>query len=113
MTKRTMMVLLVMGVLTGALWGPAYGEVLNRYGGDPGTTWDAVNWQTLGGLNDAVNEKITPGLDFVGDTTNGGAFWASNDSYLFFRMRVDETMEDSTNDTLMIMVDKVGYGPHG
>jgi hypothetical protein len=66
------------------------------------TTWSALN-----SLNDPhdvglANERI----DFVGDTTNPGAYVASNSTYLFFRIRVDDGAPTTFADTILILIDK-------
>jgi len=105
----------IAGIVLAALWGPAYGEtIIDQYGGTY-ANWGTVTWQSLVGLND-IDNGASSSLDFVGDSTNGGAFWGSNDSYLFFRMRVDRgtiTSGTTWNDTLLLMVDRVGVGTAG
>ncbi|MDH7504185.1 MAG: hypothetical protein QHJ82_15930 [Verrucomicrobiota bacterium] len=45
-------------------------------------------WNPLEGVNDARGDVGTPALDFVGDSSNSGGYWAANSSYVFFRVRV-------------------------
>jgi len=45
-------------------------------------------WNPLAGVNDNRGDVSTPALDFVGDSSNPGGYWAANSSYVFFRVRV-------------------------
>jgi len=45
-------------------------------------------WHALPGLNDPTDPQTGEAYDFVGDSTDPAAFFATNDNYVFFRMRV-------------------------
>jgi hypothetical protein len=107
--ERPLVTALVGVVLLAGMWGPAYGDIINQYGG----TYDSwpTTWQPIVGLNDP-DDGVQEQLDFVGDATDGGAFWAVNGDYMFFRMRVDigAVPAGTYHDTVMIIVDKTGDG---
>ena len=52
--------------------------------------WPAA-WTPVPALNDAANDVSTSAsvLNFVGDSNNPGFYWAQENGYLFFRMRVN------------------------
>lgn len=91
----------------------AWATTLNQYGGTY-TNWPTTTWIALPDLNDP-DDGIADKLDFVGDAADPGAYWAWDDSYVYFRMRVDVgTVSTSTyTDTLMIMLDRIGVGTPG
>lgn len=49
--------------------------------------WPAA-WNPLEGVNDSRGDVSTPALDFVGDSSSPGGYWAADSSYVFFRVRV-------------------------
>lgn len=49
--------------------------------------WPTV-WNPLVGVNDGRGDVGTPALDFVGDSSNPGGYWAADSSFVFFRVRV-------------------------
>lgn len=51
------------------------------------TGWPAV-WHPLAGVNDSRGDVGTPALDFVGDVSNAGGYWAADSNYVFLRVRV-------------------------
>jgi len=86
-------------VVTNAMYGGTYAN------------W-ATSWTAISSLNDP-NDSINPGrLDFVGDATNPGAYMATDSNYLYFRVRVKATgtTVDAWQDSIWLMVDKVGQG---
>ena len=67
---------------TTSLWG-AVVEHVGSYNG-----WDSVTWNPIVALNDPDDGAATE-LDFVGDSSNPGAYWADNGTYVFFRVRLN------------------------
>ena len=52
--------------------------------------FDAVSWTAIGCENpDLVSHTSPSAADFVGDTTFPAAYFAHDDSYLYFRYRMD------------------------
>lgn len=71
-----------------------------------------TNWVSIPSLNDpkelsAANARV----DFVGDTSNPGAYWSSNSNYFFIRVRVAVSNVISTtfHDSHWIYIDRIGY----
>jgi hypothetical protein len=95
---------------------PLFAGVINHYGGTY-ASWPTTGWTSVLSLNDADNGLSRDWLDFVGDATNPGAYWAYDSSYVYFRMRVDRAEVDSVDepftDTLLIAVDQAGKGTAG
>lgn len=73
-----------------------------------GGAGSSVSWQALSELNDA-NDGLAE-FDFVGDSNDPAAFWASQNGYLFFRMRVaTATVSPTTfSGSHFVMIDVVG-----
>jgi hypothetical protein len=83
-----------------------------------------TTWSSLGSkLYDPIESSpdIADHLDFVGDATNPGAYWAQDNNYIYFRVRVDvgTVVTDLTNpddngntfgDTVHVLVDQYGVG---
>jgi hypothetical protein len=74
-----------------------------QYGGAKAvwpTTWTALN-----NLNDPRDSGGN--LDFVGDATNPGAYWAMDQEYVYFRMRMDVGTVDSNTyrDAVFVFID--------
>ncbi len=92
---------------------PGHADIINQYGGAYGD-WPTTTWEPIPGINDP-DDGVAEQLDFVGDASNGGGFFAYNANYLFFRMRVDEgtVVAGTYHDTLMILVDQTGKGTAG
>lgn len=107
--SRAMVVFVL--VFTSAIAGHA--TTVAAYGGEY-TNWPTV-WDALTGLNDQDNGLSDAQLDFVGDATDPGAYYAFDDDYIYFRMRVDVGTVTSTTfeDTLLIMIDQHGVGTPG
>jgi len=63
-----------------------------------------TNWVALNALNDP-DDGVSPQLDFVGDTTNPGAYYAFNSEYVFFRQRVQA---GTFSDSHFVLIDLVG-----
>ncbi|MCF7817508.1 MAG: hypothetical protein K9M54_06480 [Kiritimatiellales bacterium] len=82
-------------------------QQIGNYGG-----WGSVQWQPLGGLNDGIDAGVSTGVDFVGNSTNPGAYWSIDDSYVYFRMRlnIDAVPLTSTlHDSHFVLIDVAGY----
>lgn len=89
-------------------FAPSFGAIVEHVGS--GLDWD-VNWTGLPGLNDPVNSEMPGRIDFVGDDSNTGAYWADNGSYVFFRFQVNvATAIDGTfHDSHMVLIDVDNY----
>lgn len=75
------------------------------------TGWDSVSWGGINSLNDSDDGEADH-LDFVGDAVNPGAYWGMDDSFVYFRMRLDaDTADTGTfSDSHFILIDVEGYG---
>lgn len=72
-----------------------------------------TTWTALPSLNDSVNGSVLGRLDFVGDASDPGAYWAADSSFFYIRMRMNVSTVPSVNtyaDTVFIYVDRVGWG---
>lgn len=80
-------------------------QKIGEYGG-----WGTVAWQPLSATNEPDDAKGEE-LDFVGDATNPGGYWAADANYVYFRMRVDiGTAPTGTfADSHIVLIDAVGY----
>lgn len=70
-----------------------------------------TNWVPVNALNDPDDGLANVQLDFVGDSTNSGAYYAANSEYVFFRQRVDiDTVSDLSvfHDSHFVLIDLVG-----
>ncbi len=88
-------------------YGPTNGPVA---GWDTGT--DSISWSAVPSLNSGIStNKIDPQLDFVGNTSNPGAYFANYGGYLFFRMRVNiGTVDAATfSDAHLVLIDVLGW----
>lgn len=77
--------------------------------------WNGLTWHAMAGTNDGTKDAgiSKPRLDFVGNTSNAGGYWSTNDQYVFFRMRVaaDDIPTTTTyTDTLQVVIDLKGAG---
>lgn len=82
-------------------------QQIGNYGG-----WGSVQWQPLNGLNDGIDAGVSTAVDFVGDSANPGAYWSIDDSYVYFRMRlnIDAVPLTSTlHDSHFVLIDVAGY----
>nr|MDP0503673.1 hypothetical protein [Verrucomicrobiota bacterium JB025] len=85
-------------------------EQIGSYGSWP-TTWTAI-----GGYDtDATDQEAAAYLDFVGDASDPGLYYASDESYVYFRMRVDEGTftSDTASGAHILLIDIVGVGNDG
>ncbi|MCE5238725.1 hypothetical protein LLH23_09575 [bacterium] len=99
-------------VMAVGLTAVAHGDTINQYGGPLGA-WPTI-WLPLNGLNDPDDGQAEQ-LDFVGDATNPGGYWAFDQTYVYFRMRVDTgtVISGTYHDTLMVLIDVAGEGVTG
>lgn len=75
--------------------------------------WD-VTWQPISGLNDAAEAGSSPELDFVGDITDPGAYFADSGSggYFYFRMRLalsTDVISTTFSGAHLVMIDRANY----
>ncbi|WP_372794055.1 hypothetical protein [Pontiella sp.] len=77
--------------------------------------WDSVEWNAIGGLNDAADTSLDGRLDFIGDSADAGGYWGIHDDYVFFRMRLNfaSVTADPFHDSHFVLIDAVGYGDDG
>lgn len=71
------------------------------------STW-GVTWHALSGVDEGTNAGVTSRLDFVGNASNPGGYWAKDADYVYFRMRVAETgtiVANTFSDTLTVLID--------
>ncbi len=76
-----------------------------------GLSWVAENeWKAIEGLNDP-NDGTTAVLDFVGDSSDPGAYYADDGSYFYFRMRlaVDTVSASTFSGAHLVMIDRADY----
>lgn len=106
---RIAVVTLTVGLVAATAWG----ITVDQYGGSYGS-WP-TDWTPLLSLNDPDDGLAREHLDFVGNDTHPGAFWAWDDDYIYFRMRVDAgTVGAATyTDTIMVLVDNLTAGVTG
>lgn len=71
-----------------------------------------TNWVAVPSLNDPKDlSSANARLDFVGDTTNACAYWASDTNYFFIRIRVAISNVTSTTfrDSHWIYIDRIDF----
>ena len=106
-TRRCAVLLLSGSVFLGAaprLAATTY-DVIGTYANWP------TNWVPLNALNDPNDGLANTQLDFVGNTTNSGAYYAFNSEYVFFRQRVQVGTVSSLSvfhDAHFVLIDLVG-----
>lgn len=88
----------------------SFGGTVNQVG--TYTNW-ATTWQTLPSGIEANNGLSNPSFEFVGDLTNPGLYWANNNEYIFFRMRVDADTFTTASGAHILLIDIVGQGNTG
>lgn len=81
---------------------------IDHYGGTY-TGWPTT-WTPLNGLNDP-DDGVADQLDFVGDSLDPAGYFAWDNNYVYFRMRVaaDEVTASTYSDSLFILVDLPNY----
>jgi hypothetical protein len=97
---------LIIAILVCLAATPGSSTLINQIG--TYTNW-VTSWTALPGLNDPVGARDEH--DFVGDSSNPGAYWADNGTYVFFRFRVDVAAVTSTTfrDAHFVMINVAGY----
>lgn len=87
-------------------YGPAAGPVTGWANGT-----DSISWTAIPSLNSAVNTGIAGQLDFIGDTSDAGAYFANEGGFLYFRMRVNvATVASGTfHDAHLVLIDVLGW----
>lgn len=65
-----------------------------------------TSWKSIDALNDPDDSLANERIDFVGDATNPGAYYAGDADYLFFRIRMDDGTATAFSDTIMILIDR-------
>jgi hypothetical protein len=70
----------------------------------------ATEWTSISGVNDQDNQLDKAYLDFVGDSSDSGGYWARNNDFLFFRARVNQgTLASNTfSDSVFFAINVVG-----
>lgn len=83
---------------------PLLGTVIEHIGSYSG--WDSLSWEAINGLNDG-RDGVAAEVDFVGDSSNAGAYWTDNGTYVFFRVRVDVGTVDAGTfgDSHLLLID--------
>lgn len=77
------------------------GHAVTQYGDKGDANWPS-SWTPVTSLNDGANGGGTS--DFVGDSTNPGAYYASDNSYIYFRLRVAADT-NTFNNSIFVMID--------
>ncbi len=89
-----------------------FGGIINQVGLYDG--WDSISWTAIHSANDPDDGLAKTQLEFVGNTSNPGLYWADNGTYVFFRFRVQVATVTSTTFSdahfLLIDVDDYLYG---
>lgn len=75
------------------------------------SSWPAT-WIPVTSLNDPDDALTRDHLDFVGDASNPGVYYASDSSYLYFRIRVDAgtAVTNTFSDSVFVLIDDVNTG---
>jgi hypothetical protein len=84
-SKEIFMRLLPSFLMVSFLVATSFGTVINQIGSY--SNWP-TSWTSLGGYD--ADNSLTETLDFVGNATAPGLYYARSSSYIFFRMRVEE-----------------------
>jgi hypothetical protein len=97
-------------IVVSFLAAASFGAVVNQIGSY--SNWP-TSWTSLGGYD--ADNGLTETLDFVGNATDPGLYYARSSSYIFFRMRVDEGTFPSTppNGAYLLLIDIANYGTNG
>lgn len=72
----------------------------------------ATSWASIAGGNDNSN-AVDQTLDFVGDASNPGLYYANTNGYVFFRMRVNADTFTTASGAHCLLIDIDGYGTNG
>lgn len=71
----------------------------------------ATDWTSLGGYD--ADDGETDYLDFVGNASNPGLYYANNGDYISFRMRVDADTFTTAAGAHLLLIDVDNYGVTG
>ena len=87
----------------------AFAGTYFMYGGVH-TNWP-VTWTAIPELNDP-DDGVAENMDFVGDVIDPAGYWAKDENYMYFRMRIDAGAPGSNllGGSLFIVIDAVGVG---
>ncbi len=95
--------------LLGSLATASSAAVIDQIGAFANWT---TEWTAIPGGNDADN-GVAETLDFVGDSSSPGLYFASDASHLSFRMRVDADTFTTANGAHAVLIDIDGIGIAG
>lgn len=101
--------LLAVFILTVFVTSTGFCGVVNQVG--TYNNW-ATSWSAISGGNDGSN-AVDQTLDFVGDASNPGLYYANTNSYAFFRIRVNADTFTTAHGAHFLLIDVVGYGTNG
>jgi autotransporter-associated beta strand protein len=87
-----------------------FGATVNQVG--TFNDW-TTTWTSLGGF-DVDNGVTDESLEFVGNSSYPGLYYASSSSYVFFRMRMDaDQFPATTKNSYILLIDIANYGVTG
>ena len=86
-----------------------FSGVVNQVGSY--TNW-ASTWTAINGGNDSSN-AVNQTLDFVGNSSSPGLYYANNGSYAMFRMRVNADTFTTASGAHILLIDVANYGVTG
>ncbi len=90
--------------------GTASAVTNNVIGGAVYTNWP-LSWIALNPLNDP-DDNLQADRDIVGDTNNPAGYWARDDQYIYFRMRIDDgAMVSNPANSYLVMMNVVSPEP--
>ena len=74
------------------------------------TNWP-ITWTSITALNDP-DDGVAENMDFVGDANDPAGYWAKDENYMYFRMRIDAGAPGSNllAGSLFVIIDAVGVG---
>ncbi len=96
-------------ILTMLIAATGFSGVVNQVGAY--ANW-ATSWTAIAGGNDGSN-AVDQTLDFVGDVSNSGLYYANTNGYVFFRMRVNADTFTTASGAHCLLIDIAGYGTNG
>jgi len=99
----------VVFILTALLAATGFSGVVNQIG--TYNNW-ATSWTAISGGNDSSN-AVDQTLDFVGNASSPGLYYANNGSYAMFRMRVNADTFTTASGAHILLIDIANYGVTG
>ena len=74
------------------------------------TNWPAT-WTSIPALNDP-DDGVAENMDIAGDASDPAGYWAKDENYMYFRMRIDAGAPGSNllGGSLFVIIDAVGVG---